>query len=392
MLLLLPMLSCQCCCLLACQSFSGLPGDGALDLLQLAMNCSSATTAATAAAYLPALLEEAAAARLLPEAARKLLLTAATRQHLQELQQIIMLPCLQQHVDASLVAAMLQQVMDAMADAADQQHPTPASDLPIATMELLCKLPAAAQLPADAAMQLLLQAVQQRLPKAVAELASMVVGQRQLNNEQLTVLLESSLSSVTDADSSSAGCMHALCYIAEKLQLSSAVWVQLLLKAIELEASISGSTDKTLLLCVAQLCKLTAAQQLSTAALAGLLQAGAEHDLHFMPLLLKLPAAANLTCEQIVRVLNATLASSTCSSVFTMALCEVPAAQHLSDEEVLQLLEAAVASSDVMCLIPLCQLPAATHLSSEHVLQLLEAASSSGKTLCTAALCQLLHS
>jgi hypothetical protein len=58
--------------------------EGAADLLQLALNCSSTTAAATAIRHLPA--TAAAAARRIPEllepdVARRLLVTAAQRQH-----------------------------------------------------------------------------------------------------------------------------------------------------------------------------------------------------------------------------------------------------------------------------------------------------------------------
>jgi hypothetical protein len=146
---------------------------------------------------------------------------------------MLTLPHVQQRVDASTIAALLQQLVAAIASAADaicccwEQHAVPASDLQDTTMELLCKLPAAAQLLADAVVQLLVQAVQQHLYEALRQLAIMAVRQRQLGREHLTVVLESSLSSLTDRESSSTGCMKMLLYLVDRMQLSSAALVQL---------------------------------------------------------------------------------------------------------------------------------------------------------------------
>jgi hypothetical protein len=232
------------------------------------------------------------------------------------------LPHFQQHVDASTLAALLQQVLVAMASVKDKQHSNTALELHVATMELLCNLPAAAQLSADTVGQLLLQAVQQRLPHAVAELASMVVEQQQLSNDQLIAVLESSLSILTDEDSSSLECMDQLRYLAEDMQLSSAALVQLLLKAVELEAGYSGSTHTTLPY-VAHLSVLPAAQEMSAAALAGLLQAAVAHGCTwFMVAMNGVPAAEDLTNEQMIVCLKQLLPAAA-AAAFAQKRCVV---------------------------------------------------------------------
>jgi hypothetical protein len=100
------------------------------------MNCSNPSTVKAAAHQLPEQLDASAA--------RKLLLTAAARQHTVAVQQMIGLPVAVQHIDATTLEGMIAQL------------------LPHAgCLELLCAMPAAAQLSSEAAARLLLEGVKQ---------------------------------------------------------------------------------------------------------------------------------------------------------------------------------------------------------------------------------------
>jgi hypothetical protein len=93
--------------------------EGAADLLQLALNCSSTTTAAVVG-YLPITAASVASSLpelLEPDVARRLLVTAATRRHVAAVQQMThqQLGYMKQHVDAATLEAVLIQLMPCVA-------------------------------------------------------------------------------------------------------------------------------------------------------------------------------------------------------------------------------------------------------------------------------------
>jgi hypothetical protein len=121
-----------------------LPDEGAADLLQLALNCSSATAAATAVGHMPATAVSAASlmpALLEPVVAGRLLVTAATRQHAAAvtcMASTTRVEYMQQHIDAATLEAMLVRLLGQDS-----------------CLRLLSRLPAATHLSVDAVMRLL---------------------------------------------------------------------------------------------------------------------------------------------------------------------------------------------------------------------------------------------
>jgi hypothetical protein len=348
----------------------------------------------------------------LDEAARKLLLTAAARLHADELQYMVSLPYFEQRMEPPTVAAMLQQLMTAMAammtSKRDVHHAERAAPSPAMIMQLVCRLPAAAELSADTVVQLLLQAVQQRLPQAVRKLAVLVWEQNLLSCEQLVGVLESSLSIVMhDMGIQHSGqrhdhCLRVLCELAEAMELSSAGLLQLLFKAVELEPIYSKSIpSNTAHMCVGVLCEVPAAQQIHSDALAGLMQAAVKHKSdRAMFRLIHLPAAGHLTCEDVHSLFDAAISSGSDSCM--EALVWLPAAQHTTSQQLLQLLEGAATSKcgncqlQCECMVPLCSrdslwdgLPTAESLNNKQVLHMLEAALASGHFECLGRVRQL---
>jgi hypothetical protein len=134
--------------LLCLQAHAQLSAEGGAALLQLAFNCSNPQTVAAAVGHLP--VTAAATAldmpKLLePNVARRLLLTAATKQHKEALEQMVQLGYLQQHVDATVLEAMLGQLL---------KHRDG-----VECSEALLRLPTAEQLSSNAVLRLLLDRV-----------------------------------------------------------------------------------------------------------------------------------------------------------------------------------------------------------------------------------------
>jgi hypothetical protein len=121
-----------------------LPIEGAADLLQLALNCSSTTAAATAVGHMPATAASAASlmpALLEPVVARRLLITAATRHHaaaVTHMASTTKVEYMQQHIDAATLEAMLVRLLE---------H--------YSCLRLLTRLPAATHLSIEAGMRLM---------------------------------------------------------------------------------------------------------------------------------------------------------------------------------------------------------------------------------------------
>jgi hypothetical protein len=92
--------------------------EGATDLLQLALNCSSRTTAAAAVRHLLATAASAAHRTpelLEPEVARRLVVTAARRQHSAAVHEMVTnqrLGFITQHVDAATLEVILFELQD----------------------------------------------------------------------------------------------------------------------------------------------------------------------------------------------------------------------------------------------------------------------------------------
>jgi hypothetical protein len=100
-----------------------------------------------------------------------------------------------------------------------------------------------------------------------------------------------------------------------------------------------------------------------------------------LSVLTQLPAAAQLSCEGIIRLLRAAAALGAYdASLSSFVLCQLPAAQQLDSAAVLQLLHVAVVQQGY---VPraVCELPAAQQFSSEEMFQLLQAAVQQGGDL-----------
>jgi hypothetical protein len=123
------------------------------------------------------------------------------------------------------------------------------------------------------------------------------------------------------------------------------------------------------------LTKLPAAALLSSEAVIKLfLNAAAAHAINALFELCRLPAAQQFDRAAVLQLLQAAVQQGHLSSWF----CELPAAQQLGSREVLQLLQAAVQGKPSPLSIPLlCTLPGAELMSCQAVLQLLQAAACS---------------
>jgi hypothetical protein len=344
------------------QEFEGLPEEDATALLQLAMNSSNPSTAEAAAHGLPEQLEAAAA--------RKLLLTAAVRQHTAVIEHVIDLPVTGQHIDADTLEGMIMQLLPQAG-----------------CLELLCTVPAAAQLSSEAAARLLLEGLKQRQHVALGQLWGLA-GAQQISSELLAELLLGCAHVCTCAGKVVDECLGAICILPAATALSSTELVQLLEAVFERGFNTQQYADDKravsygmTLLC-AHLMHLPAAAELSTEQVMQLIQKAALFN--------NAPAMRSFAISKITGRLSSEMVLQTLQTVVeagggacTEALCLLPAAQQLGREAVVQLLQAA---ADPLCTASLCQLPAAQQLSSEAVTRLLQAAEGG---MCTASLCHL---
>jgi hypothetical protein len=362
------------------QDFEGLPEEEAIALLQLAMNCSNPSTAEAAAHRLPEPLETATA--------RQLLLTAAVRQHTAVVEHMISLPVAGQHIDAETLEGMIAQLL-----------PQPEC------IELLCAIPAAAQLSSEAAARLLLESLKQRQDVAVGQLWGLA-GAQQISSELIAELLTGCAPFCTCADTIVDYCLAAISSLPGAAALSSTELVQLLAAVCERGRDMQeyaddneAAGDGMTLLCV-HLLRLPAAAELSTEQLMQPIQKAALfNNAAAMRSSCVRGIAERLSSEmvlqlQLQRVIEADRGAC------TVTLCSLPAAQELSCEAAAELL-ATVVKQDKLGphrkpskvqmegILALLVLPAAKELCSATVAQLLHAAAEHGSTKCTVALCHL---
>jgi hypothetical protein len=136
---------------------------------------------------------------------------------------------------------------------------------------------------------------------------------------------------------------------------------------------LSGADVATLLLVAAefgdqesliQLCWLGSAKQLESAAVLPALEAAVKRNDRSMWPLWSLAATQKLTSKEVQQLLQTAVG---CNSCMCAKLCELPAAQQLGSAAVQQLLKSAVAFCSGECLKQLCKLPAAQQLGSAAV-------------------------
>uniref|UniRef100_A0A383VP01 Uncharacterized protein n=1 Tax=Tetradesmus obliquus TaxID=3088 RepID=A0A383VP01_TETOB len=367
-------------------------GHGA-DLLQLALNRSSPQAVAAALDCLPA--AAAGAALLEPRVARRLLLTAAMRRHVRAVQRMVALPCMQQHVDAATLEAMLGQRLEAervpqqlstgavvqLLRAAIQQHWLP---------KALCRLPGAAGISSEAVLQLLQAAVD----KCVSSLKPLYAlpAAAQLSGEAALGLLNRAVKQgfFHTARMLSSGLPPAL-----REQFSSQQVAELIAAAVE-QSCYEERANKGARLCIQGLCQLPAAAGMSREAVSQLLQATVQRN-RVQVELCRLPAAAGISSEAALLLLQAAVGRGWSS---TQAVCAVPAVAQLDNTAVVALLSAAVKPGNGYTVHVLADgLPRVVleQLSSQQVEQLLAAAKEltgiddDGKEIMTAALRKLRH-
>jgi hypothetical protein len=155
-------------------------------------------------------------------------------------------------------------------------------------LELLCAVPAAAQLSSEAAARLLLEGLKQRQHVAVGQLWGLA-GAQQISSELLAELLLWCVRVWTDADDTVAECLAVISSLPAAIKRSSTKLVQLLLAVYERSSgmqahvfddelgSFGAFSHGTTLLC-AGLLGLPAAAEFSTQQLMQLIQAAALFD------------------------------------------------------------------------------------------------------------------
>jgi hypothetical protein len=382
--------------------------DNAGSVLQLAMNCSTSSTAAVAASRIPYCADSAAYRMpeiLQPAVARRLLLTAATRQHTEAVCGMVALPVMQQHLDAATLEVMPRQLL---------RHDW--------CIRLLCQLPVAAELSTDAVTRLLLAAYEECQYDAGRFFCELNVAQ-QLSSDQTEGLLHMLMqtgSRVAHDISSTWEFWQAVYRLPGAMQLDSSAVVRLLRTAICMDdadasedlvelpaaADISSADVASLLheafaepadvgiaYATLDIMQIPAFQQLNSAEVAQLLHAAAQHysdgdetrEYKGLTSLCELAAAQELSSEQVLQPLQLVVHSDVC----TEALCKLPAMQQLSSETVAQLLQAAIVGKSERSFELLCALPAVQQLGSVAVGELLLAALSAHKYQCTKALWDL---
>jgi hypothetical protein len=268
--------------MLLCQGRIRLPAAAASEgpaPLQLAVNCSNPATATAAARCLPATTaaaEQQMPGLLEPGVACKLLLTAAMRENVAAVGHMVRLESMQQCIDAAALEAMLPELhkQDRCLDA-------------------LCQLPAAAALSTDAAVRLLLAAIQDSYADSV-HVPGTVLGTRtvwevcsvaaapQFSQEQVVTLLQACMEARAGTHSSSTAAsmlkpsasfvfrrvINRPAAAAWAMQLSTRALVQLLHTVISV-----GDTAMFINAHTSALCSFPAAAAMSSADVASLLRA-----------------------------------------------------------------------------------------------------------------------
>jgi hypothetical protein len=168
--------------------------------------------------------------------------------------------------------------------------------------------------------------------------------------------------------------LRTLTTMPEFLQHVDAATLHALLKQY-VEAG-SSSTIRELL--QAHSLQETAVQQLTSEAVAELLQAAVERDCgSSAELLLIVPAAKRLPAEALLQLLHAAVASAAPlrgDSACIELLCRHPTANLLTSDVLGRLLQAAVAGGKTKCMRQLCDLPGVQQLTAGSIAQLLQTA------------------
>lgn len=346
------------------QDSTGLPASEATALLTLAMNCSNRATADAAVDHLPAQLDEGTA--------RQLLRTAAARQHVVPVLNMLHRQGMQQLLDEATIETVFSQLLW-------QEW----------IVQHLCLAPAAAQLSGEAAIRLLVEATKQRSDEAVVQLCA-IAGAQQLSSRQMMALLEACLETCTEVDDEITSCLLAVCRLPAAAALSSDDVVQLIKAVIKhgpCDHSPGDARCDSLLLKVIVLRQLPSAADFSSSQMVQLLNVAVLHNSTLgISSLRNHSIAGGLNSEMLLEPLQQAVACG--SGRCTSHLCEMPSAQQLSVEAVAQLLQVA---TDPLSVRFLSQLPAAAQLTSRQLLKVREMYVMQGSNDCILALRPLIE-
>jgi hypothetical protein len=309
-----------------------------------------------------AVAAEFPAARV-PDVARKLLLTAATRGHVAAMDTLLLCDSVWQQVDAASVEFMLTQLIKGRN---------------LVGFELVCEWPPAQQLD-SAAVARLLQAVLQQNRRGFIERLLRFPAAEQLNGDSVAQLLVAAVKHASGIKCS----VHLLCQLPGAQQLDSTALEPVLDAAVRRGRYVS-TWD------LDQLMQLPAAAQLTFDAVVRLLDSALMcHACHCRSRKLVRPVKEQLTPDIVVQLLQTAMNVErvNCCPPWhaTFSLYTLPAAAHISAEVLAQLLGAAFTASDRWRNDDtgryLCRLPSAKLLSSDTVAQLLlQAAGRRGET------------
>jgi hypothetical protein len=269
---------------------------------------------------------------------------------------------------AELLLAVLPQVLQqrAAAYSSTQQKPDMALDSPYRQLTMcmlhLSQLPAAAEISSSTAFRLLLEALQLRGSGPSASTPGVVhlPAALSISSQQLVQLLAITLKEHQYDN-------HKILWQFPALkQFTQSEIAQLLLVAAE-AANVAGiqrfgaSWSRW----------TTDGRQLGSAAVLPALEAAVKCDTQCSTELLKLPAAKQVSSNELTQLLQTAVLCGTTERLHR--LCKLPAAQQLSRAAVEELLLAAVQHSKATAALLLCTLPAACQLASGNKLaQLLQ--------------------
>jgi hypothetical protein len=381
----------------------------ALGLVQLAMNCSkliesASATAAAVAAYTP---------ELAPGEARRLLVTAAIRGHVAAVKALMDTSAVRVHVGPPTFEQVLQHLMAAGSFAATFALLDSRNNLPVvrqlsraSVLNLLQQavaggnlnctgyligLPVMGELSCEELMLLLKAAAGSAQTRPSIWVTNLLCGKpaaAKISSNEVAILLQSAAQRrqlLPCDDARIAACMLQLCKLPAAQQLSSQVVTELL------TLLLTWSKTKEVAECTAALCRLQAAQQLSHNAVTQLLHtaAGASFEGSDVEPICSLPAAKQINCFAIAALLRPAVQFHDMAP-FAGPVCSLPAAHLIKPGVILELLTQAVERCTAQCVLHLSKLPAAQEISSDSVLQLLHlAAAGRGSHAGTGPLCCL---
>jgi hypothetical protein len=333
--------------------------------LQLGVNCtvnSAGCACSTPAALqatcdavrrLPAVLE--------PHTACGLIVTAAVCQRPAVLA-LAACPAIRENVDPPTLAVVLEHTMDVQGG-----------------VPQLCETAAAVQLASDVVLQLLLAAVKHGNHAVAAQLCGFSAAQLLTKDEVTSLLFAPGAYSCGCGQLSGAARWLVLRVLAcTAQQLTADELTELLTTA--LQSCSCYSCTASLLSCVDDVCRLPAAQQLSSDVVAALLcKAAQTHIMHMSSEpLCRLPAAQQRSGDDIpvLQLLQAVVPHLDDGSGAS-AVCSLTAAECMSSSDVAALLRARMAAGPIdfrQTVSALCTLPGAQQLSSHDMASLLQVA------------------